>query len=69
MYCPHIGQRARSVILPTQQSAMALEEEGVHLGNSVSVSELHHAIIMSSDKNSSQLVSPTEEDTVNEEDT
>ena len=42
------GQRARTVIFPTQQSAIVLEEdladEGIHLGIS---SEAEQAIIMS----------------------
>ena len=55
------GQRARTVIFPTQQSAIVLEEdladEGIHLGIS---SEAEQTIIMST----SQQISPTEEDTI-----
>ena len=55
------GQRARTVIFPTQQSAIVLEEdladEGIHWGIS---SKVEQAIIMST----SQQISPTEEDTI-----
>ncbi|KAL5475764.1 hypothetical protein EMCRGX_G025614 [Ephydatia muelleri] len=55
------GQRARTVIFSTQQSAIVLEEdladEGIHLGIS---SEVEQAIIMST----SEQISPTEEDSI-----
>ena len=55
------GQRTRTVIFPTRQSAIVLEEdladEGIHLGIS---SEVEQAIIMST----SQQISSTEEDTI-----